>query len=202
MRNYEAATPKRSGMVAMDGAGQAFGTLLLRHRQRAALSQEQLAERAGLSADAVSALERGRRTLPRPETIPLLAEAMDLAAEDRAAFVAVVRPQPGRIIDCGADVPRPRVRCLPRCSAEPLPTALTHFVGREQDLAALWVRLLEPHSRLLTLIGPGGSSKSLPRPESPSAASCPIVPPSRCVWNAWATSSQTYDSLLSSIYRS
>jgi hypothetical protein len=53
-------------MVAMDGAGKAFGALLRRHRQQAALSQEQLAERAGLSADAVSALERVK--LSRPDS--------------------------------------------------------------------------------------------------------------------------------------
>jgi transcriptional regulator with XRE-family HTH domain len=75
-------------MVAMDGAGQAFGALLRRHRQQAALSQEQLAERAGLNSDAVSALERGRRTLPRPETAARLAKALRLSREERAAFAA------------------------------------------------------------------------------------------------------------------
>ena len=38
----------------------AFGDLLRRYRLAAGLTQEALAERAGLSSDAVSTLERGR----------------------------------------------------------------------------------------------------------------------------------------------
>jgi transcriptional regulator with XRE-family HTH domain len=45
-----------------------FGTLLKQHREAAALSQDALAERAGLSLDAVSALESGRSKAPRLET--------------------------------------------------------------------------------------------------------------------------------------
>ncbi|HEX7102709.1 MAG TPA: helix-turn-helix transcriptional regulator, partial [Nitrolancea sp.] len=55
-----------------------FGELLRRDRLLAGLSQEALAERAGLSVDAIRALERGRRTAPRPETIGLLADALAL----------------------------------------------------------------------------------------------------------------------------
>jgi transcriptional regulator with XRE-family HTH domain len=56
----------------------AFGTLLRRYRLAAGLSQEALAERAGLSAAAISALESGRRTAPRPDTVTLLATALGL----------------------------------------------------------------------------------------------------------------------------
>ena len=38
-----------------------FGTELRRHREAAGLTQEELAERAGLAAAAISALERGAR---------------------------------------------------------------------------------------------------------------------------------------------
>ncbi|MDQ2831377.1 MAG: helix-turn-helix domain-containing protein, partial [Chloroflexota bacterium] len=51
------------------GESAAFGALLRRHRLAASLSQEALAERAGLSANAVAALERGRRSAPRPDTV-------------------------------------------------------------------------------------------------------------------------------------
>ena len=44
----------------------------------AALSQEELAERAGLSPRGVSDLERGARTAPRLETVRLLADALGL----------------------------------------------------------------------------------------------------------------------------
>ena len=61
----------------------AFGGLLRRHRMAAGLSQEELAERAGLSARGVSDLERGARTAPRLETLRLLADA--LAGRRRSA---------------------------------------------------------------------------------------------------------------------
>ena len=43
-----------------------LASLLRRFRRRAGITQEELAEHAGLSAKAVSALERGERRLPRP----------------------------------------------------------------------------------------------------------------------------------------
>src|SRR5918993_5378515 len=61
-----------------------FGPLLRRLRLVAALSQEELAERAGLSARGISALETGHRATPRPETVRLLAEALGLDAATRA----------------------------------------------------------------------------------------------------------------------
>jgi transcriptional regulator with XRE-family HTH domain len=41
-----------------------FGELLRRYRLAASISQERLAERAGLSVQALSALENGRRRPP------------------------------------------------------------------------------------------------------------------------------------------
>lgn len=49
----------------------AFGTLLRSHRVEAGLSQERLAERAGLSARGISDLERGERQAPvMPLSLP------------------------------------------------------------------------------------------------------------------------------------
>jgi transcriptional regulator with XRE-family HTH domain len=45
----------------------AFGIRLRGYRQLAGLSQEELAERAGLTTKAISALERGERTPARSE---------------------------------------------------------------------------------------------------------------------------------------
>jgi len=53
-----------------------FGTLLRHYRLAASLSQEALAARARLSVAAIAALERGRRTAPRADTIALLADAL------------------------------------------------------------------------------------------------------------------------------
>src|ERR671936_788471 len=63
-----------------------FGALLRQHRRAAGLTQEALAERAGVTAQAISALERGFRRRPHPSTVRLLAAALRLHAQDRAAF--------------------------------------------------------------------------------------------------------------------
>ena len=61
------------------GDPQAFGDLLRRFRVAARLTQEELAERAHLSARAISDLERGAKARPHRDTVALLAEALQLA---------------------------------------------------------------------------------------------------------------------------
>ena len=51
-----------------------FGVALRRLRTAAGLSQEELAERAGVSARGISDLERGARRMPHLGTVRLLAE--------------------------------------------------------------------------------------------------------------------------------
>src|SRR5256885_12557041 len=73
-----------------------FGTRLRRLRERAGLTQEALAERAGISAKAVSALERGERRHPYPHTVRALAAALELSGSERAALEAgAARRRPG-----------------------------------------------------------------------------------------------------------
>src|SRR5919206_2140351 len=52
--------------------------VLRRYRVAARLTQEELAERAGLSVRGLSDLERGARTRPRPHTVRQLATALAL----------------------------------------------------------------------------------------------------------------------------
>jgi transcriptional regulator with XRE-family HTH domain len=61
------------------GSSETFGGVLRRFRERAGLSQEELAERAGLTANAIGALERGERQRPYPQTVRQLADALALA---------------------------------------------------------------------------------------------------------------------------
>ena len=63
-------------MAAMSETTLAFGELLRRLRRDAALSQEALAERSGLSRNGISDLERGLHPAPRLETVRLLADAL------------------------------------------------------------------------------------------------------------------------------
>lgn len=65
-----------------------FGDVLRRLRVAAALSQEELAERSGVSARGISDLERGVRQGPRPETLRLLTNALALGGRDREMLIA------------------------------------------------------------------------------------------------------------------
>src|SRR3712207_9240901 len=60
------------------------------------MSQEELAERARLSARAISDLERGVKRTPRRDTVQLLVEALGLSGEARAAFVTAAREPAAR----------------------------------------------------------------------------------------------------------
>jgi transcriptional regulator with XRE-family HTH domain len=73
------------------GPAAAFGAELRRRRTDARLTQEQLAERSGLSVRTVRGLERGRVRYPRPESLRLLAEVLGLAGADFAEFEGLGR---------------------------------------------------------------------------------------------------------------
>jgi transcriptional regulator with XRE-family HTH domain len=68
-----------------------FGGLLRHLRAGTQLTQEELAEAAGLSPRAVSALERGVNRTARKDTAELLAGALGLAGPARELFVAAAR---------------------------------------------------------------------------------------------------------------
>ena len=65
-----------------------FAGLLRQLRTEARLTQEELAEAAGLSPRSVSDLERGIHRTARKDTALLLAGALGLAEPARALFVA------------------------------------------------------------------------------------------------------------------
>lgn len=130
-------------------AGPIFGDLLRRFRERAGLTQETLAERAGLSPDAIGLLERGARRHPQRYTVQRLAATLGLSDEERAGFDGAAR----RAGQTG-DGPR----SAPARAALPLPA--TTFVGRAAEIAALSRLLTDPDVRLVTLTGPGGVGKT------------------------------------------
>jgi tetratricopeptide (TPR) repeat protein/transcriptional regulator with XRE-family HTH domain len=68
-----------------------FGRLLRSHRLGALLTQERLAERAGVSQRTVRELERGRVRQPRGDSVRLLADALALAGELREEFCIAAR---------------------------------------------------------------------------------------------------------------
>jgi predicted ATPase/DNA-binding XRE family transcriptional regulator len=125
-----------------------FGARLRRMREAAGLTQEELAVRAGLSRNAVGALERGFRKRPYPHTVRSLAHALELSEQERTALLSAV-PKEG-----GADA-----SLVSAPATEPdLPRPTTSLLGREREMAEIRTYLQEP--RLLTLTGTGGVGKT------------------------------------------
>lgn len=131
----------------MNATTTAFGTVLRQFREAAGLSQERLAERAGLSLRGISDLERGVRTTPRLETVRLLAEGLELDEQGAAELLASRNT---------TQVPAPEH--VPVASRLPSPS--TAFFGRGTEIEAISDMLLSAGNRLLTLVGPGGVGKT------------------------------------------
>jgi predicted ATPase/DNA-binding XRE family transcriptional regulator len=133
-----------------------FGELLKRYRAAANFTQDELAERAGLSAKAISALERGERRTPHKDTLVLLSDALDLGEEDRTLLLTTARreraPQAAQVAPAAWP-----------SSGSPdlsLPAYLTQLIGREREEAGIAHLLLRPDLRLVTLTGPAGIGKT------------------------------------------
>ena len=81
----------------------------------AGLTQEGLAERAQLSAHAISTLERGVRQTPHRETVQRLAEALRLSTRDCTVFEGAAQRLDAR------SVPSRRASALPQVESSPGP---------------------------------------------------------------------------------
>jgi tetratricopeptide (TPR) repeat protein/transcriptional regulator with XRE-family HTH domain len=100
-----------------------FAGLLRALRREARLTQEELAEAAGVSVRGVAYLERGVVSSPQRETVRLLADALGLAGPARAGFEAAAR---GRTAPGGV-----------AAATRTLPRDVGSFTGREQELELL-----------------------------------------------------------------
>jgi predicted ATPase/DNA-binding XRE family transcriptional regulator len=139
--------------------GLSFGEKLRQLRESAGLTQEELAERAGLSVQAIGALERGERQRPYPQTVRALSTALGLDDDRRAVLVATLpRRNEGATSDSPAGTPT--AATIPFAPAARLPATPTALIGREHELSLARQLLERSGARLLTITGPGGVGKT------------------------------------------
>ncbi|HZO30988.1 MAG TPA: helix-turn-helix domain-containing protein [Chloroflexota bacterium] len=157
-----------------------FGSLLRAHRLVSGLTQEVLADRAGLSPRTIQEVEAGS-VQPRRATAMNLAMALELSGADRDELLSAASPRPRRRLARTSDEPdrhdgpdaRPRraspaepavreptLMALPRPTPTNIPWPVSSLLGREAVLGAICHLIAEDRRRLVTLTGVGGSGKT------------------------------------------
>jgi predicted ATPase/transcriptional regulator with XRE-family HTH domain len=150
-----------------------LATLLRTHRASAGLTQEELAEDAGVSARTISDIERGLRSAVYRDTARRLAEALGLSGNERVEFEILARgrrrTQRGEAASLAPEDTDARILGgtggTPnggpgRAAAGRIPVPVTRLIGRERELILVVAALKDPERRLITLTGPGGIGKS------------------------------------------
>lgn len=134
--------------MASSVAQTSFAALLRGHRRAADLTQEQLAERAGLGRRSLQRLEAdGSR--PYRSTLLALADALALSPEERQTFLDSVPPRPSAANQ--------------RSQADVSGLARGVFVGRKREMERLRMAFEEAlggRGRLVMLVGEPGIGKT------------------------------------------
>src|SRR5947209_2153232 len=120
-----------------------FAVLLKQYRAAAGLTQEQLAERAGLSVRGISDLERGVNRRPQPDTLAQLIAALRLGAVEQTTLEAAA----GRGFETHVEDAIAVNARLP-------------VIGRSSELATLSRHLEDGKPRILVLAGEPGIGKT------------------------------------------
>jgi tetratricopeptide (TPR) repeat protein/transcriptional regulator with XRE-family HTH domain len=126
--------------------GLTFADLLRQLRTEARLTQEELAEEAGLSPRSVSDLERGINRTARKDSALMLATALKLSGEVQSAFVAAARgrAEPEQVLAVRTGTARSGTaqsgtarESSAAAATRTLPRDIGGFTGRDRELAAL-----------------------------------------------------------------
>jgi tetratricopeptide (TPR) repeat protein/DNA-binding XRE family transcriptional regulator len=135
-----------------------FGRLLLKHRRAAGLTQEELANAAGVSVQAIGNLERGRARAAQQGSAEALCTALGLADERRAEFLKAARISRRAGSAPAGPVSAPfTALCTP-------PAMVSDFVGRTRELEQLrsWSRQASdnPSGLSVAVVGLPGVGKT------------------------------------------
>jgi predicted ATPase/DNA-binding XRE family transcriptional regulator len=136
-----------------------FHTWLKQRRQSLDLTQADLAQRVGCASVTIQKIETGQRR-PSRQIAARLADALDIAIEERGTFIALSRQlplsestRPDEHASCDHDEAASTFIRL-------LPTPLTPLIGRQRELDTICSRLQREEIRLLTLTGTAGIGKT------------------------------------------
>ena len=130
-----------------------FGNWLKRRRRGLGLTQNELAHRAGYSGETIRKVEADALR-PSRQMAEKLADHLDIAPGERAAFIHFARDETGGELALPSFPTR-----LARPHAS-LPVQSSQLIGRETDTAALRQLLLTDGVRLISLLGPPGIGKT------------------------------------------
>ena len=150
------------------GEVEGFGALLRACRLDAGLTQEELADHAGVSVRTIGDLERGR-AVPHRHTVDRLSVALDLDDQSRQALATHVRTTralrrpgtPPRPLEWAVGEPSAREAAPPpRRRPAQLPHDIPDFLGRDAEIAQVRHAASGTSPGIWVLDGPGGCGKT------------------------------------------
>jgi predicted ATPase/transcriptional regulator with XRE-family HTH domain len=137
-----------------------FGNWVKRRRKALDLTQQELAQRIGCSLSLIFKIESDERR-PSRQIAALLAEVLEIPADQQELFLKIARQEKNTTnLDAIAQLSTPEPASPPKQNPGNLPVSPTPFVGREHEIRAIMVQMLQPACRLLTLTGSGGVGKT------------------------------------------
>lgn len=135
-----------------------FGDWVRRRRKTLDLTQEQLADLVGCSHSAIRKIETNERR-PSIQIAELLAIHLKIPDNQQTLFLQVARGVVGAKKLPSSETERVSTHQTLAPPAN-LPAPSTPFIGRGQDIATLTKLIQDPHCRLVTILGPGGTGKT------------------------------------------
>ena len=147
--------------LAADVRKSPFGGALRALRLAALLTQEELAERAGVSARTVANMEAGRVLRPHSRSVGLLADALGLSGVDKEAFGRSSRslapPE-----DAAAAAAAPAAQVPASVPLYQVPIVPRDFIGRPDEASRVAAHLtaVGSHPPVAVITGPGGIGKT------------------------------------------
>ncbi len=142
-----------------------FHQWLKKRRKALDLTHEELARHAGCSSNTLRKLESGERR-PSRQLAERLADQLRISPQDREQFLTYARTGLADS-EIGSLLPPVRLKARSEETSPPaspvrfnVPRSLTRLIGRDAELQETRRFLMDPQTRLVTLLGPAGVGKT------------------------------------------